>query len=326
MIWSQLRAQDVHLTQYYFSPLNLNPAYTGLFDGDYRIVGNHRSQWAAVMDNQFITTGLSYDQNFNIYQHQLAAGLSFLHDQSGLGVLQQNKLLLALAYKKNIKGHLLHGGVQLGLLHKGINWNKYTYPTQFNMDDGYFDATQSNMQNFQRQNMYLFDVNFGLAWSKAITSKTSAEAGFSLFHLNTPKESFLGTNNELKARQVFDAKLNYKYNERWTLIPNFLFMHHNKAQELVWGALARFKVAPNKYQLFDVFGGFTSRNGFNRNYDAFALIVGGKVREFQLGLSYDINVSELSDVTRYRGAFELSLIYIAKNTKPKVFNVPCDRL
>ena len=41
-------AQDIHFSQFYFSPLNLNPAATGIFDGDYRIAGNHRQQWRSV--------------------------------------------------------------------------------------------------------------------------------------------------------------------------------------------------------------------------------------------------------------------------------------
>jgi hypothetical protein len=103
-------------------------------------------------------------------------------------------------------------------------------------------------------------------------------------------------------------------------------MNQNKAHEIVWGGIIRHKVATNKYKLFDVFAGFSSRNGFERTYDAFNLLVGGTVKEFQLGISYDINTSELSSLSRFQGAFELSLIYIAKNTKSKIYNVPCDRL
>jgi len=34
--------QDIHLSQFNASPQNLNPAQTGLFDGDWRFVGNHK--------------------------------------------------------------------------------------------------------------------------------------------------------------------------------------------------------------------------------------------------------------------------------------------
>jgi len=43
------RAQDLHFTQYFNSPLLVNPANTGFApDYDFRIGGNYRTQWASV--------------------------------------------------------------------------------------------------------------------------------------------------------------------------------------------------------------------------------------------------------------------------------------
>lgn len=322
-----LNAQDIHFTQYYFSPLNTNPAYTGRFDGDYRIVGNHRSQWGAVISDQYISSGISYDQNIPIYNHDIAVGINFVHDQSSVGFLTQNKLEVAGAYKKVIKGHKLSGGIQFGLLHKSQDFNKYTFPDQYNVTDGGFDINLANNQNFDQEHIYNFDLNAGIGWSKQVSEKLEPFVGFTLMHINTPSETFLNNqDNEFLLRTLFDIKVNYKLSDKNTLVPTLIFMHQNKAQEFVWGSMIRHKMEANKYKLYDVFAGFSSRNGFNRNYDAFTLLVGGTVREFQLGISYDINVSELSSVSHYRGAFELSLIYIAKNTKSKIYNVPCDRL
>ena len=39
---------DPHFTQYYIHTSWLNPAMTGLFDGDYRIAGIYRNQWGNV--------------------------------------------------------------------------------------------------------------------------------------------------------------------------------------------------------------------------------------------------------------------------------------
>jgi len=44
----QLHAQDIHYSQFDRSPLNINPALTGLFKGDLRFIGNYRSQWNRV--------------------------------------------------------------------------------------------------------------------------------------------------------------------------------------------------------------------------------------------------------------------------------------
>jgi hypothetical protein len=48
---STLKAQDIHFSQFSFSPANLNPAYTALFDGDVRFVANYRNQWFTVPVN-----------------------------------------------------------------------------------------------------------------------------------------------------------------------------------------------------------------------------------------------------------------------------------
>src|SRR5437016_4398458 len=56
-----VRAQvDPHFSQYYAYPLWLNPALTGVFDGDARISGNFKDQWATVQ-NGYRTVGLSAD-------------------------------------------------------------------------------------------------------------------------------------------------------------------------------------------------------------------------------------------------------------------------
>ena len=44
----RLISQDVHFSQYNGSVINLNPAFTGFFDGDYRVNGIYRSQWTTV--------------------------------------------------------------------------------------------------------------------------------------------------------------------------------------------------------------------------------------------------------------------------------------
>ena len=40
--------QDIHFSQADLSPLNLNPALTGMFNSDYRIHANERTQWRSV--------------------------------------------------------------------------------------------------------------------------------------------------------------------------------------------------------------------------------------------------------------------------------------
>src|SRR6187549_4151832 len=52
--------QDPNFSQFFVSPLTLNPALTGKFNGDFRIAGNYRDQWPAI-SKAFITSTVSFD-------------------------------------------------------------------------------------------------------------------------------------------------------------------------------------------------------------------------------------------------------------------------
>ena len=49
------QAQDPHFSQFFSSPLTINPAFTGKFNGSFRVTGNYRNQWPTI-NNAFITT------------------------------------------------------------------------------------------------------------------------------------------------------------------------------------------------------------------------------------------------------------------------------
>ena len=62
-----IKAQDIHFSLWDMSPLNLNPAMTGQFDGDYRFNGNHRNQWSSVTV-PFTTYSLSGDASSVLFK------------------------------------------------------------------------------------------------------------------------------------------------------------------------------------------------------------------------------------------------------------------
>src|SRR5215469_6509866 len=53
-------AQDPGFSQFFASPLTLNPALTGKFNGVVRVAGNYRNQWPAI-NNAFITSTIAVD-------------------------------------------------------------------------------------------------------------------------------------------------------------------------------------------------------------------------------------------------------------------------
>src|SRR5271156_6168840 len=97
-------AQDVHFTQYFTSPLTLNPALTGLVNEDLRFAANFRTQWSTVSANPYITGTISYDMAVLKGKlpegDALGIGLLGLYDKSGTGGLTNTTVGLSLAYHK----------------------------------------------------------------------------------------------------------------------------------------------------------------------------------------------------------------------------------
>src|SRR6185369_3953361 len=88
-----VKAQDPHFSQFFASPLTLNPAFTGKFDGSWRLAANHRDQWPSI-PKAYVTTSASLD--FAILKDRLpqgdvfGIGFSGLSDQSADAALKLN--------------------------------------------------------------------------------------------------------------------------------------------------------------------------------------------------------------------------------------------
>ena len=78
-----LGAQDIHFSQFYASPLTLNPAMTGFLNGDCRAGVMYRNQWKSVTV-PFITISGAYEHKFLMNNgDQVGAGVVVVSDQSG---------------------------------------------------------------------------------------------------------------------------------------------------------------------------------------------------------------------------------------------------
>src|SRR5690554_6833712 len=80
-----LKAQDVHFSQMYYSPLTLNPALSGI-DNPITAIVNFRTQWKSIA-TPYNTIGFSVDARLNENKRDkkgiFAMGLNFFNDQSG---------------------------------------------------------------------------------------------------------------------------------------------------------------------------------------------------------------------------------------------------
>ena len=322
LLFDNLNAQDIHFSQFYFSPLSLNPANTGNYKGDYRFFGNYRSQWRDISKayNTFSAGG-----DFNIYpsNQNVSGGLIFINDKSG-GNLQIMKIMPSAAIHKKIAGYNLHVGIQPGVVIKTIDFYAHSFPNQLNWNSGKFDNSLPNIETNVSQRFTYFDLNTGFAASKRF-GKIEPEIAYALFHLNKPKESFLGNYNKLKVRQAYNIGLNYYLNPKIILRGYTMYGYTTKVSDWVSGLNVEYVLSKNVFFTNSVFAGFMWRDGFKRNPDAGIVTAGMNYSHYTIGFSYDITFSQLKTAVDSKGAFEIALIYKAKNTRLSKKAIPCER-
>jgi type IX secretion system PorP/SprF family membrane protein len=317
-------SQDIHFSQFYASPLSLNPAETGFFDANWRFSNNYRTQWSAI-GVPFRTISVGFDKPFRLNsKSDLGLGVFVVNDNSGHSKLTVNKIFLSTSYIRHIKKyHSLSFAIQVGYVFKSFSGGGLTFPDQFNPGTGVFDPElQTNFRDYDNDLNYP-DINAGISYSYN-SGNIRPYAGVSIFHLNTPKESFLNSSeSKLPIRMVFNGGLNISLSDNLVLNPNFLTMYNKKASDWIFGSLLYYYI-PNKNIFRSIFVGLHTRTALH-NFDAVITTAGVNIFGFEIGVSYDINISHLRAATKYRGAIELSLIYKDISKKPIKITIPCDR-
>jgi type IX secretion system PorP/SprF family membrane protein len=152
--------------------------------------------------------------------------------------------------------------------------------------------------------------------------RTNAFGGFSVFHINKPKDPIVSAQstelNTIPLRYVVHGGLSFNLFERTSIVPHILYMHQGTASEMMFGTYVQLYVNPET----DVMIG-----GYYRFKDAVAPFVGFDWKNFIVGLSYDANTSKLGAMTRNVNSFELSLSYVKRSGTRSIFDfIRCARL
>lgn len=308
-------SQDIHWSQFNASLQNLNPAQTGVFDGDWRFVGNYRTQWSAI-PVPYKTLSLSTDTRLKtpLKSAVPAAGLLVNSDKAGDSKFSTTQVLLSAAYIKQLNKdstHFLSIGVQPGFTTKSFDINALTFDSQYNGD--VFNASLGSGENFSKTKITYFDIGGGLVYWWKKNYRTQVNIGASMFHINKPKQSFFDDSTiKLDAKSTISGFAQFPVAAQFDLMPTFLFQTQGKFNEILVGLFGKYYLQPIDDMITAV-----SLGGFYRVKDAYVLAANMDYRNFNVGMSYDINTSGLNVATNNRGAFEISIIYIFK--KPIVF-------
>lgn len=305
-----LKAQDAHLSQYDVSPILLNPALTGMKnDADFSIGANYRTQWGAINQASFTTTGLSFDAKYNA---RWGVGAYATNSDLG-GFINSFNFMLSGSYQITDplqQNYKITTGLQAGVLYKRIIQDEFTFDSQF--ENGNFNADKPSGETFNKSNLVNPDFNWGIAYIHSDKNLTiNPYAGISLFHLTMPKESFTEASGErLPIRWSFNGGAKFKVNDRFIIDGRMLFLLQKEAKEFNFGALTYYTFEDKDYQLV---AGIDIR--WN---DAVITNVGLIHKNILYRLSYDYNTSSLNNFSSGRGGTEFSVIYSPYKRKTAV--------
>lgn len=309
-------AQDIHYSQFNASPQNLNPAQTGLFNGDWRVAANYRSQWSAI-PVPYKTFSIAGDTRLKtkLKNDVPAVGLLINTDKAGDSRFSTTQIIASLAYIKKLtkdSAHFACLALQPGFSTKSFDVNQLTFDNQFDGDS--YNAALSSGESFNRTRISYFDLGGGLAYLWRKTARTQVSVGLSLLHINKPKQSFFD-NSEIRLDQKFCASALAEFPVAASLdvLPTVMYQSQGKFNETVLGLFGKYYLKPVNGMTTAV-----SLGGFYRMKDAFILAANMDYRNFNVGLSYDVNTSKLIAATNHRGGFEISVIYIFRKIVPFV--------
>ena len=312
-------AQDPAFSQFFASPLTLNPALTGKFNGIVRVAGNYRNQWPSI-NNAFVTSTVSVDGG--ILKNRLpesdvwGLGLMAMSDKSANGILVSNYISLSTSYHKALDEDGLH---QIGVGFQGTYANKRLDGTKLNFEDeldqqgGWTIPSQETIDGHQ-VNLSYFDMNAGILYNGSTTGADNYYLGASVYHINRPQESFTG-NSTYTLHPRFTVHGGGSFPLSSNSNPNYihfsgLFSQQANARDIMLGGAWSVNVNNSETDPINFYAGSWLR--FSNLTDAIIPYVGLDFGSFSLGLTYDINVSSLKSASETVGGIEVSLIYIKR--------------
>jgi type IX secretion system PorP/SprF family membrane protein len=313
---AEVYSQDIHYSQFNASPQNLSPAQTGLFNGDWRFAGNYRGQWAAI-PVPYKTFSLAADTRLKtkLVNDVPAAGIVINTDKAGDSKFSTTQIYLSGAYIKKLtkdSANFLSLAIQPGISSKGFNINALTFDSQYDGDS--YNGALTSGETFSKTRITYFDLGAGIAYMWRKTQRTQANVGVSLLHINKPKQSFFENRDiRLDMKFALSGVLEIPVAAQLDVLPTVMYQSQGKFHETLLGAFAKYYLKP--------VNGMSTAVSLGAEYrlkDAFILAAGVEYRNFNVGLSYDINMSKLIAATNRRGGFEISVIYIFRKLVPFV--------
>ncbi|MCJ8211542.1 PorP/SprF family type IX secretion system membrane protein [Mucilaginibacter sp. RS28] len=305
--FSSAHAQDHMYSQFFNSPLYLNPALTGQFAGDLRMNMIYRNQWSGISSGtlSYFTGSIDY----NVPQFGGGLGLMFNRSSEGTAFLNKNSLAGTYAYSVGSDDFILSFGLQAGITNRTIDFSKLVFSDQIDSRTGIINGSVSGAEKPAFDNRFYFDAGAGINLVVG-----SFMVGGAMQHLNRPDESFTGVKARLPIRTTahvsYMLDLNKDENidetEKSYVIPSVIMYKQAQSQNINVGF---------QYKRKSINAGLWYRNSGSGTPSAFVVSLIFDIfvnkdsgEKFRLGISHDASTSRLN-YTNTSGTTEGSLSY-----------------
>ncbi|MDZ4663888.1 MAG: PorP/SprF family type IX secretion system membrane protein [Bacteroidota bacterium] len=310
-------AQDIHFSQFYESPLLLNPAAAGASNSDFRFVINYKNQWKSVI-NPFKTIALAFDSRAYLNKkkkgNHIGYGFSMYNDKAGMSKVTTNQVNLDLSYHVYFsRSSSLSAGVKAGFFQRSINTTDLKWDTQY--DGKTYDPSRPTRESAIFQSFLKFDLAAGILYKYYSRANGSRfELGGSMAHITKPKISFYSSDPSLNFKYIGHMHAQLKMGENTLFLPSAMYALQGKHQEIIFGGSIKFLIGQSTREkvilnTFTLISSAIQFGAYLRAKDAliFTAAMDYK-RNMTFGVSYDVNTSKLSQASKRRGGLELSFI------------------
>ncbi|PID94818.1 MAG: hypothetical protein CSA95_02210 [Bacteroidetes bacterium] len=289
------KAQDPSFSQFYASPMFLNPALTGTTSCG-RLTFNYRKQWPSI-DGHFTNYNASYDQS--LAKINSGYGFMFNGDNMGSGAIKTNTFSGFYAYHLQVgRDFFVNAGFQATYVQTKLDWNKLIFGDMIDPVNGTISGTTLEAPPSNLSMQYI-DFSTGAFFSY----RGDYYGGIAVHHLTTPDNGFYSKENSqlpMKITVHGGANFNVGYNthnEAIIVSPNLLFQQQGQFHQLNLGCYVNY---------YPFVAGLWMRHNLE-NIDAAIVLLGFRHNNWKVGYSYDISLSKLAMASG--GAHEISFAW-----------------
>jgi type IX secretion system PorP/SprF family membrane protein len=316
-----IQAQDNYYSLFTAAPLYTNPANTGLNNCDWRVNLNMRNEWLNVGSGTIYMTGavsgdMAIGRSKNSFRN--FAGVGILFNQSKAGSLRYNQSDIALSGAYHLvmgKRHnsVLSFGIQGGIFITSFDGSKLLFTED--IDPNTHIPTYTSMPS---QTVIVPDANFGMLFSSKVNDVLKFNIGSSIYHLPQFKYEFAGASNNFKHLKYIGQIGSSIKIKKIEIQPSLYWSVQNSVVQGFYGTNVKYyfqeKTKADKKNIA------ISAGMWYRNIGAVTTALKYEFNSLQVGIAYDINLSDLPTDKRWVGAPELSLTYTGclKNKKGRM--------